>query len=628
MCGISGFLASDAAMAAPVATVRRMNDALVHRGPDAEGVWTHGPCALGHRRLSIIDLSPEARQPLLNEDETVAVVVNGEIYNFQSIRDELVAKGHTFRSHSDSEVVLHLYEEVGERFVERLDGMFALGLYDTKNRRLILARDRSGKKPLYYRATREGLAFASEVHALITAFPDEPPEVDYAAIDDYLTAAYVPAPHTAYKNIWKLPAAHALVCSPGRRDEPRRYWRLARHPEVKGSDEELARELKRLLTRAVERRMVADVPLGAFLSGGIDSSTVVALMAGLSTRPVKTFSIGFEHADYTEVEYARMVAERYRTDHRELVVTADMATVVHDIVRHHGEPFADSSAVATYYLAKMTREHVTVSLSGDGGDENLAGYRRYNTARIGHAYDRVPDALKGAFQKGLALGAGVLYPWVGRFARHLHEGEAARYLLLVGQFSAEDKAALYGPALRPVASDRMRRRFEEILAQSDGRFAMARLLDVDFETYLTDDIHAKVDIASMSHALEVRCPFLDTDVVEFCARLPMRALMRTRGKHVLREAVRDLLPAPILTRGKMGFGIPLDHWMRRDLRETLREALLGKTARERGLFDMKYIERLVATVDTANPEMYRLWTLLMLELWFREFIDRPVARAS
>ncbi len=626
MCGISGYLANDPEARPAASVVRRMNDAIAHRGPDAEGAWASGPCVLGHRRLSIIDLSPEARQPLLNEDETVGVVVNGEIYNFEALREELVAKGHTFRSRSDSEVVAHLYEELGEACVERLDGMFALAIWDAKNRRLVLARDRAGKKPLYYRVTRDGVAFASEVHALVTGLDGAAPEVDLAGVDEYLTLGYVAAPHTVYKGVYKLRAAHRVVVTPGRVHEPVRYWRVTRNPTARGSEEDLARELRHLLTLAVKRRMVADVPLGAFLSGGVDSSTVVALMARLSTRPVKTFSIGFKQAEYSEVKYARMVAERYGTEHHELEVTADMASVVHEITRHHGEPFADSSSVATWYLAKMTREHVTVSLSGDAGDENFAGYRRYNNARWGHLYDALPAGAKGPFEATLAGFGRVFYPSFGRFAETMHMGEAARYLRLVSQFTPERKAALVGPALRAAASDRAERRFAEVLGESDGRFAMARLLDLDFATYLTDDINAKVDIASMAHALEVRCPLLDTQVVEFAARLPSHLLMRVRGKYLLRRAVRDLLPWEILHRPKMGFGIPLDHWLRNDLREVVRDTLLDRTARERGLLDPGAVSKLVATLDTSAPETYQVWALLMLELWLREFVDRPRAR--
>ncbi len=625
MCGISGFLSHDPQRPGDEPAVRRINDAIRHRGPDADGIMADGPCVLGHRRLSIIDLSPEGRQPLPNEDGTVAVVVNGEIYNFAEIREELVAKGHTFRSRSDSEVVVHLYEEIGEACIERLHGMFALALWDGRRQRLLLARDRSGKKPLFYRRLRHGVAFASEVHALATAFPDERAEADLAVIEEYLTLAYVPSPRAAFKDTFKLPPAHYAVFEPGKEPRLERYWSRPVGAERTESTEELAEELLVLLRRAVKRRMVADVPLGAFLSGGIDSSTVVALMAAASDRPVKTFSIGFSEADYSEVEYARMVARRFGTDHQELEVRADMVSVLPEIVHHHGEPFADSSAVATWYLSKMTREHVTVSLSGDAGDENFGGYRRYNTARIGHLFDQLPSSLQRPAQSALGGFARTFFPYIGRYAARMSEGEAARYLVLVGQFVGAEKDRLYGDRLNAVRTGATEQRFERILAASATRSPMARVTDLDWHTYMIDDINVKVDIAAMAHALEVRCPFLDTEVVEFAARLPSKQLFDGQGKVVLRSAARRLLPPAVIDRKKMGFGIPLEHWFRTALRPMVNDLLLGPTARARGLFQPREVESIVTTLDGRNPRYDRVWTLLMLELWFREFIDGQAA---
>lgn len=627
MCGISGFLSHDPRRPSDEPAVRRMNDAIRHRGPDADGVLADGPCVLGHRRLSIIDLSPEGRQPLPNEDGSVAVAVNGEIYNFQEIRDDLIAKGHSFRSRSDSEVVVHLYEELGEACVARLHGMFALALWDSRRKKLILARDRAGKKPLFYRRLRHGVAFASEVHALATSFPEQPAEADLAVLDEYLTLSYVPSPRAAFKDTFKLPAAHFAVLEPGQPIRLERYWTRPVGPMRAESTEVLADELLALLRGAVRRRMVADVPLGAFLSGGIDSSTIVALMAEASDRPVKTFSIGFAEADYSEVEFARMVARRFGTDHQELEVRADMVSVLPQIVRHHGEPFADSSAVATWYLSQMTREHVTVSLSGDAGDENFGGYRRYNTARIGHLYDRLPRALKRPGQEAFAAVGRVLFPYLGRYAARMSEGEAARYLVLVGQFVGAERDGLYAERMRAVRADESQRRFEEILAASAAREPIGRVTDLDWHTYMIDDINVKVDIAAMAHALEVRCPFLDTEVVEFAARLPDRQLLDGDSKVVLRAAARRLLPAGVIDRKKMGFGIPLEHWFRNALRPMVNDLLRDRTARERGLFNPREVESLVATLDTRSPRYDRVWTLLMLELWFREFIDAKTAAA-
>jgi asparagine synthase (glutamine-hydrolysing) len=624
MCGIAGFLAHDTTAPPDVEAVRRMNEALGHRGPNASGLWADGPCALGHRRLSIIDLSPEANQPLLNEDGSIAIVVNGEIYNFGELREELVAKGHGFRSKSDSEVIVHLYEEHGEAMVARLQGMFAFALYDTRKRRLLLARDRAGKKPLFYRRLPSGLAFASEVHALLSAFPSTRPEVDHTAIDEFLTLQYIPSPRSAYRDTWKLSPAHFATCEPGELPKPVRYWEKPRGQVAQGSEEDLADELRERMAVAVKRRLVSDVPLGAFLSGGIDSSTIVALMATQTSRPVKTFSIGFPNADDSEVRYARIVARRYQTDHHEMIVSPTMTDVIGETVRHHGEPFADSSAIATYYLAKMTREHVTVALSGDAGDENFAGYKRYGIARFGHLYDRLPAPLQPLFQRSMRS-VGALYPSWGIFAERFHQGEGTRYASLVGQFTEADKRDLYLAPMRSSMSGETIARFERVLRDSGGSSPMGRLADLDWQTYLTDDICVKVDIASMAHSLEVRCPFLDTDVVEFAARLPSHLLMRLRGKYLLRRAMKGLVPFRILHRPKKGFALPLERWLQHDLREMLRDVLLDKTARERGLFDQAYVRNLVDGRRGRIRSVDRVWTLLMLELWFREFIDRKAA---
>jgi asparagine synthase (glutamine-hydrolysing) len=621
VCGIAGFLANDARAPGDLRAAVRVAEALRHRGPDASGSWSSGPCALAHRRLSIIDLSPEANQPMTNETGDVAVVVNGEIYDFAPLRDELRAKGHVFRSESDSEVALHLYEEMGDDFVRRLDGMFALLLWDARRNRLVAARDRSGKKPLFYRVLPHGIAFASEVGALVTAFPEHRPEVDLRAIDEYLTLQYVPAPRTAYAGAFKIPAAHVAVFEPGAPEAKlARYWSKP-SGELDMSEREAEDELLRLMRRAVRRRLVADVPLGAFLSGGLDSSTIVALMAEASSRPVKTFSIGFPDSGDSELPYARLVAERFGTEHHEEVVTPEMTSVLGSIVRHHGQPFADSSAVATYYLAEMTRKHVTVALSGDGSDEILAGYKRYGTARIGHVHDALPEGGRRALRAALTNVISAVKPSLGDLGATLGLGEAARYARLVGQLGPEEKRALYLAPMRDAAGSSVIELFERVLAASSAKTAMGRLCDLDFNTYLEGDINAKVDIAAMTHALEVRCPFLDTAVVELAARLPMRLLMRARGKYLLRRATRKLLPPRTRFRIKRGFALPLERWMRRDLREMTRDVLLGKRATERGLFDPAAVAKLVDDLDRDRASPDHVWTLLVLELWFRAFID-------
>ncbi len=600
-----------------------MNAAQHHRGPDAEGFWTSGRAALGHRRLSIIDLSPEAHQPLLNEDRTIGATVNGEIYNFAELRADLVGKGHTFRSNSDSEVVLHSYEEYGTDGIAKLTGMFAFALWDTRAQRLILARDRAGKKPLFYRRTPGGgLAFASELHALVRGFRELPVEPNYAALDEYLTLQYVPGPFTAYKDIYKLPAAHLAVFEPGTDLVVRRYWSKPAGAERSGSEDDLAHELRDLLTKAVRRRLVADVPIGAFLSGGIDSSTVVALMATQSSRPVQTFSIGFPDASDSELPWARQVAARYGTVHHEKVIGPAVAEIVQELVRHHGEPFADSSAVATYCLAQMTRESVTVALSGDGSDETFAGYARYTTAQIAHVHDVLPRSWQPLYRTALGALVRAAAPHIAGFADHLGDGEAVRYPYIMCQFTSEEKKALQLAPMWNARSGATAERFARVLSESGSRSRLGRLIDLDWQTYLVDDINTKVDISSMAHSLEVRSPFLDTDVVEFAARIPRQMLMRWRGKHLLRRAVKDLVPPAIMRRRKRGFALPLRRWMKGDLAALTRDVLLDRTARERGLFRPEEVARLVASVDRDRNAPDRVWTLLVLELWFREFVDR------
>ena len=398
MCGIAGTLAANPNAAPDDESVKRMCDAMVHRGPDDHGYLSDGPCALGHRRLSIIDLRPEGAQPMTNEDGSVALIVNGEIYNFQELRSELRAKGHTFKSRSDSEVIVHLYEEEGVDFLDHLRGMFALALWDGRRRRLVLARDRFGKKPLFYHVGREGLVFASELAALAESRHFERrPNLD--AIDAFLCLQYVPSPWTAFEGVYKLPPGCRLVCEAGHIGDPERYFRLRFDQPSAGTLAELTERLHAQIEDAVRVRMVSDVPLGAFLSGGLDSSLIVALMAMQSAQPVKTFAVGFTSRDFSELPYARLVADRYGTDHHEIVVEPDMAAVIPEFVRHYGEPFADSSALPTWYLCQYTRTGVTVALSGDGGDEAFSGYRRYSHSRTARALRQLPGPLPSILAK-------------------------------------------------------------------------------------------------------------------------------------------------------------------------------------------------------------------------------------
>jgi asparagine synthase (glutamine-hydrolysing) len=629
MCGICGYL--DRAHAGPphATAVRAMTDALAHRGPDAAGFHTAGPVALGHRRLSIIDLRPEGNQPLRNEDGSIVLVANGEIYNFRELRADLLRRGHQFRSRSDSEVIVHLYEEHGLDCLSRLRGMFAFALWDAPRRRLFVARDRAGEKPLYYAARNGSFWFASELRALVRGLPWRP-DIDLDAIEQYLTLQYVPAPLTAFAGVRKLPAAHCLTISPGGTPEVERWWRLRFVPGRRPvSLDDAVVETRALIEDAVAVREVADVPLGAFLSGGIDSSTVVALLARRSSRPVKTFCVDLPAGDGGEAAYARLVARRYGTDHHELTIRPHMVSILPRLVAQYGEPFADPSAVPTFYVSELARQEVTVALSGDGGDEAFAGYHRYAIEQTARRVGRLPWPLPTLVHAILRRLPGAGLRPAREFAAHRWRSPVERYLFFLAHFTRRDKERLVGPALVAHAErDGAARELERVLSASDAEDAVNRLLDLDTQTYLPDDIFTKVDIASMAHALEVRAPFADHLLLERMAQLPGSfKLHRFRGKQLLRRAVRDLVPAPILTRKKKGFGLPLDRWMREDLVELSRDLLTDATARARGLFEPSQVRRLIDEHAGGVSHGRRLWNLTVLELWLRQLADGSSAVA-
>jgi asparagine synthase (glutamine-hydrolysing) len=611
MCGICGHLAREQGDGEGV---RTMMDALAHRGPDAAGLHADGPVALGHRRLSIIDLSPAGNQPLSNEDGSLYLVANGEIYNFCELRAELEGRGHRFRSRSDSEVILHLYEEHGVDCLSRLRGMFAFALWDARRRRLFLARDRAGEKPLYYAARGGSLWFASELPALLGALPWRP-GVDLDTVEPYLTLQYVPAPWTMFEGVRKLPAAHRLTVSPGGEPEVERWWRLNFVTRSRTSFGDAVAETRALIEDAVAVRQVADVPLGAFLSGGIDSSTVVALMARRSSRPIQTFSVDFPSGG--EAAYARMVAQRYRTDHHQLTVRPEMVSILPGLVLRYGEPFADPSIVPTLYLAELARTRVTVALSGDAGDEAFAGYHRYALEALARAVGRLPWPLPSLVHALLRRLPGAKLRPAREFAAHRWRSPVERYLFFLAHFTPRDKQRLIGPALRD-RGDGAARELERALSTSNAADSVNLLLDVDTRTYLPDVIFTKVDIASMAHALEVRAPFADHLLLERMAQLPGTFKLHAfRGKQLLRHAVRDLLPAPILTRAKKGFDIPLDRWLREELYPMARDLLTDATARARGLFNPVAVSGLLDEHCAGIDHGRRLWNLLVLELWLR-----------
>lgn len=629
MCGICGGILFDPGGSMDERLIRSMTGQLVHRGPDAEGVYCKGPAGLGHRRLSIIDLSPQAGQPMPNEDGTIHIIVNGEIYNYRQIRNGLEEKGHIFRSGSDSEVVLHLYEDMGVDFIKRLFGMFGFALWDEKNNRLILARDRTGKKPLFYTINKNGLYFASEMKALLMC-PDIDREINLEAIHHYLTFEYIPHPMTIYKGIRKLPPAHYLVWESGE-IRMERYWDLDyTQKRKKGSFNELKEEFLELFEDAVRIRMMSDVPLGAFLSGGIDSSAAVAMMSRFSGMPVKTFSIGFEDQSYNELPFARQVSRLFNTDHHEFIVKPDAAGILPKLIWHYDEPYADSSAIPTYYLAQMTRKEVTVALNGDGGDESFAGYDRYLADRLAGIYARLPGYAGPAFIKWLANTLPCDYRHRGfirrlkRFVNAMGEPAERRYCRWICFFDNQAKKQLYSQDFASKVRDSDSYKYIEgwyARAAADG--FLDKTLYVDVHTYLPDDLLVKVDIATMAHSLEARSPFLDHRVMEFAASLPESLKLKGwRKKYFLKRAFKGILPEEILKRPKTGFGVPLDAWFRNDLRDMAYDVLLSRKAIERGYFRTVEVRNLLDThCEKTADHSYRIWALLVLEMWHLQFAN-------
>jgi asparagine synthase (glutamine-hydrolysing) len=633
MCGICGVLYYDRSRPVSEDFLRRMNGVLRHRGPDEDGVWLQGNVGLGQCRLSIIDLSPLGHQPMCNEDGTVWITFNGEIYNYLELRSALLKKGHRFRSQTDTEAIVHLWEEEGERCVERLRGMFAFALWDANQQVLFLARDRMGKKPLFYAPLPDRLLFGSEIKAILQD-PDFKRDVDLEAIHHYLAYQSVPAPYCAFKNIHKLPPAHCLLIKNGQ-GTPRRYWKLSYRQklQVRGATAiaALQEQIIEQLREAVRIRLMSDVPLGAFLSGGIDSSIIVALMAGLMDQPVKTFSIGFAEDEYNELPYARMVAERYGTDHHEFMVTPDAKAIFPELVWHYNEPFADSSAIPTYYVSKLARQYVTVILSGDGGDENFAGYPRYQLQGAYTPQPHYPSLLARLLRPDARWqdfrGQGSSW-WRERRRLHGLTQERLLYYYRITHFHEGYQAQLYTPELRA----RLNGVFTvdwllEKYRQSDATDFLDATLDVDLGLYLPDTLMTKVDIASMAHSLETRAPLLDHHFLEFVASIPPQLKLKdgVTSKYIFKKAVEPYLPTEVIYRKKMGFGVPIDHWFRHELKDMVYEVLLSRRAMERGYFQRGYIETMLTRHHHGESWQYLIWNLLMLELWHQMFIDEVLA---
>jgi len=628
MCGICGQVNTDPAQPVDRVVLERMNAVIRHRGPDSDGFYVNGNVGLAVRRLAIIDLAT-GDQPISNEDGTVWIIFNGEIYNYPQLRPQLEAKGHVFRSNSDTEVIIHLYEDHGVACVDHLRGMFAFAIWDEKQRRLLLVRDRLGQKPLYYTQYDGTLLFGSELKCILQ-YPGLSREVDLEAIHHYLTLQYVPHPWTAFKDIRKLPPAHRLVWQDGH-IRVERYWDLVYEPKWKLPEVELKQKIRETITEAVQIRLMSDVPLGAHLSGGIDSSIVVGLMAGMMDQPVKTFSIGFKEEAFSELPFARQVAQRFGTDHHEFVLEPDALDVLPRLMEHFDEPFADPAAIPTWYLAQMTRQHVTVALNGDGGDEAFAGYQRYYGDLIADSYRLVPSFLRhGVFDRVLqALPVQADRPMershimaLRQLARAADISHAASVIRWGSYFNEAEKWALYNDDMRQaIKVTSSAALLEEAFRRARAANRLDRTLYTDVHNYLPGALLPKVDRTTMAHSLEARSPFLDHKAMELAARLPVRWKVKgQRTKRILREVFADLVPAEVEKRGKMGFGVPLGMWFRGPLYQPARDLLLAPDTRLRGYLQMDAIARLIKdNVHGKADNGKRIWALLNLEVWLRQY---------
>ena len=623
MCGICGISYADERIP-DARVIRRMTERIIHRGPDSDGFHLAEGVGLGVRRLAIIDVSG-GDQPISNEDQSLWIVFNGESHNFPELFDDLTRRGHTFRTHSDTECIVHLYEEYGDDCVQHLRGQAAFALWDSKQRKLLLARDRLGKKPLYYTVQNGTLYFGSELSTILAALP-EPPSVNIEAIDMYLSLQYIPDPLTAYQGIYKLPPAHTLTWQAGE-IHLRKYWDFAYQPKHQQSEDELIEELQVLLKEAVKMRMLSEVPLGAHLSGGIDSSVIVALMAELSDRPVKTFSVGFEEEAYSELEYARAVAQRYATDHHEFILTyGDIPNTLEKMIYHFGEPFADPSALPLYHLSHLTRQHVTVVLNGDGGDEDFAGYHRYWFDPLANRYLRAPRFLTRRLIPSLARhlpddaqrpAGHSLINGLKRLEQLTEFDPRASILRWGSYFSPNQRAGLWKPEFWHALDAKNAQSYLTDLFESSQGTLLDKSLYTDVHSYLSGDLLVKADRMAMAASIEPRSPFLDHKVMEWSAKVPDRLKVRGRsGKYLLKKAFASRLPENVIRHRKQGFGIPVSAWFRGPLYSWSTELLLSKQSALCEWLQQDTIKALLQEHQTGRVDHgKRIYALSMLALW-------------
>jgi len=627
MCGIAGKYNFSTCEPVSPKLIKAMCDKIAYRGPDDSGVYTDGHIGLGHRRLSIIDLSEQGHQPMASKDKTIWITYNGEVYNFQSLRDDLIKKGYTFKSSTDTEVIIYLYQEYGEDCLKYLRGMFAFAIWDKKRSMLFLARDRIGKKPLFYYYDGKSLIFASEIKSILED-PLVKKEINYEAFCDYFQYRYVPDPKTIYKNIYKLEPGHYLICSQ-EGIKKRKYWDITFSEYSSMDIKDISKELLRILNESVKIRMISDVPMGAFLSGGIDSSGVVALMARQQSGPITTCSIGFDSRDYDELRFARIIAKKFKTNHHEFTVKANIKAILTKLVHHFDEPFADSSAVPTFYVSKLAKQRVTVALSGDGGDENFAGYNKYYIDDIENRIrKKIPQSARKA-----------ILPSLSRLISPLNHFVFQKAATLLRALSFESDYGFYLTNTRfndqlwdSMVNYNVNREIKDYnpfwvtqhyYHKADTDNHLSRILYTDLKTLLPGDILVKVDRMSMANSLEVRAPILDHNVIELAANIhPSLKYHRGEQKYILKHAFQQVLPRENLYRKKMGFSVPLDDWFRGEIKALAHQALFSKKAGLNHFFKRGSLKQ-IWTKHQSETRNYGtiLWSLLMFELWYKEFME-------
>ena len=617
MCGITGILNFNGSVVDKL-LLRRMTDVLSYRGPDGEGFYVDKNVGLGHRRLAIIDLSDAGKQPMCNHDGTIWITFNGEIYNFQELRRDLEGRGYRFSSSTDTEVIIHAYEEYGVDCVGFLRGMFSFAVWDVNKKQLFLVRDRVGKKPLVYYKDNDRFVFASEIKAIIEDKTIKR-EVSQEALSNYLGYGYVPAPLTIFKNIYKLLPGHCMIVDNKGNITIKQYWDL-QFKETNFSEDYYCKKTLELLEESTKIRMFSDVPLGAFLSGGVDSSAVVAMMAKNSEQPIKTFSIGFEEQEFNELPYARIIAEKFNTDHKEFIVKPDAIKILPKLVWYYDEPFADSSALPSYYLAQLTKKHVTVSLNGDGGDENYAGYDRIKAMNVLKIYKKVPKFARKIINYSVEkLPEKRIIKSAKRFTNASNYDIYDSYYSFLNVFNNREKDALLQTNKYYDSSKIMKDEFNKCSSNILGN----KILYFEIKRYLSDDLLIKIDIATMANSLEARSPFLDHKMLEFTATIPFDLkVKRLKQKYILIKALKDIIPKKILNRKKQGFVVPINSWFRNDLKNYSYDLLNSNEFKSRNLFDYYQVNKLLDEHQSNRDHKHKIWSLLWLELWFREFIDK------